>query len=312
MAKEIFTDLSYEERVALMDKYHNGTQYEKDEAIATILANLDNYIYYMIHKRFAGYMGIIDDLAQSGRLAIMEHAKDYDPKYKMTTFFSFHIQNALQDVVNRENGESHYYAESKNIIVKTMRKLGMSMDNIDEQALAIHLNMTTGRLHSILEKTLHKKKVELIEEDGDTVINQSDNPEASFMDKERKKAFRECISQLDPLEQVVLCMHFGFYYPEWNEEERVFKLVEIQKKLNSVGIDSNAINIYRSARRHIADIMYNEGLIAKRNKYQSAKEEIGLKFKDTEVAQEVFDTLNEFEGGYESAPAEEGDDVCDW
>ena len=65
MAKEIFTDLSYEKRVVLMDKYHNGTQYEKDEAIATILTNLDNYIYYMIHKRFAGYMGIIDDLAQA-------------------------------------------------------------------------------------------------------------------------------------------------------------------------------------------------------------------------------------------------------
>jgi hypothetical protein len=41
--------------------------------------------------------------------------------------------------------------------------------------------------------------------------------------------------------------------------------------------------------------MYNEGVISKRNKYQSAKEEIGLKFKDTEAANEMFDALNEME-----------------
>lgn len=294
MAKETY-DISYEERAAVMDRYKNGTQAEKDEAIATLLGWLDNYVYHMIHKHFAGYKGIIEDLAQSGRLAIIEHAEDYDPQYKMTTFFSFHIQNALQDVVNRENGESHYYAESKNIIVKTLRKLGMSPDNIDEQTLAIHLNMTQGRLHSILEKTLNKKQVELIEEDGDTVSDVYDNPEVMYMEQERKAAFRYCISQLEELEQIVLCMHFGFYCPEWNEAELQFKLTDIQKALNTAGYDCNAINVYRAARRHIADIMYNEGVISKRNKYQSAKEEIGLKFKDTEAANEMFDALNEME-----------------
>lgn len=297
MAKETFVDLSYEDRVALMDRYLNGTEKEQAQALETILASLDSYIYHMIHKHFAGYIGMIEDLAQSGRLAIMEHAKDYDPKYKMTTFFSFHIQNALQDVVNKENGESHYYAESKNIIVKTVRKLGMSLDNIDEQTLAIHLNMTTGRLHSILEKTLNKKKIELIEEDGETSVDQFNNPEVTYMDMERKTEFRNCIEQLDELEQIVLCMHFGFFYPKWNESEKIYKLNEIQKRLDKAGIDCNAINVYRSARRHIADIMYNEGLINKRNKYQSAKEEIGLKFKDTETAMEMFDALNDLEEG---------------
>ena len=201
--------------------------------------------------------------------------------------------------------------ESKNIIVKTVRKLGMSLDNIDEQTLAIHLNMTTGRLHSILEKTLNKKKVELIEENGDTAISQFDSPEASYMDKERKVAFRNCINQLDTLEQIVLCMHFGFYYPGWNEGEHTYKLVDIQKALNKNGYDCNAINIYRSARRHIADIMYNEGLISKRNKYQSAKEEIGLKFKDTQTANEMFDALNEFDGGFDDSPTEE-DETDEW
>lgn len=294
MAKETY-DISYEERAAVMDRYKNGTQSEQDEAIAILLGWLDNYVYHMIHKHFAGYKGIIEDLAQSGRLAIIEHAKDYDPQYKMTTFFSFHIQNALQDVVNRENGESHYYAESKNIIVKTLRKLGMSPDNIDEQTLAIHLNMTQGRLHSILEKTLNKKQVELIEEDGDTVPDAYDNPENMYMEEERKRAFRHCINQLDELERIVLCMHFGFYYPVWNEAEREFKLTDIQKALTAAGYDCNAINIYRASRRHIADIMYAEGVISKRNKYQSAKEEIGLKFKDTEAATEMFDALNEME-----------------
>ena len=136
-----------------------------------MLAALEDYIYFMIHRRFAGYKGIIEDLAQSGRMAILEYMGNYNPEFKLTTFFSFHIQNALQDVVNRENGESHYYAESKNIIVKTMRKLGMDFDNIDEQLLAMNLNMTTGRLHSILEKTINKRKVELIEEDSDTVTD---------------------------------------------------------------------------------------------------------------------------------------------
>ena len=180
MAKET-RDLTFEERKTIMDKYHSGNQRLQDEAIADMIAALDDYVYYMIHRRFAGYMNMIEDLAQSGRLAIIEHMGDYNPEFKLTTFFSFHIQNALQELVNRENGESHYYAESKNIIVKTMRQLGMDADNIDEQVLAMHLNMTTSRLHSILEKTLRKKKIELIEEDGETSAEYFDSPETAFM-----------------------------------------------------------------------------------------------------------------------------------
>ena len=291
MAKEI-KDLSFEARKEIMDKYHSGVQYKKDEAVADMLKALDDYIYFMIHRRFSGYKNMIEDLAQSGRLAIMEHMGDYNPEYKLTTFFSFHIQNALQELVNKENGESHYYAESKNIITKTMRQLGMDFDNIDEQILAMNLNMTTGRLHSILEKTLYKKKVELIEEDGETSREYFDSPETAFVKAEMQKEFRACLAELDETEQIVLCMHFGFYYPKFNEDEKTYKLSEIQKALNENDYDVNAINEYRSARRHIEDILYRSGLVGKRNKYRSAKEDVGLRFKDTDMADELFEALN--------------------
>lgn len=294
MAKEI-RELSFEERKTIMDMYHSGDPMKRDQAIADMVTALDNYVYHMIHKRFAGYINMIEDLSQSGRMAIIEHMGDYNPQYKLTTFFSFHIQNALQDLVNRENGESHYYAESKNIIVKTIRSLGMDFDNIDEQVLAMHLNMTTGRLHSILEKTLRKKKVELIEEDGDTSSEYYDSPEVAFMKAETRRDFRKCIDMLDETEQIVLCMHFGFYHERFNEYENTYKLSEIQKTLDAAGYDVNAINEYRSARRHIADIMYRAGVVGKRNKYQSAKEDIGLKFKDLDSVNEMFEALNELE-----------------
>ena len=294
MAKEV-KELTLEDRQAIMSKYHSGDDKLVAEAIAEMLAALDDYIYYMIHRRFAGYMSMIEDLAQSGRMAILEHMGDYDPQYKLTTFFSFHIQNALQELVNKENGESHYYAESKNIIVKTIRSLGMDFDNIDEQVLAMHLNMTPGRLHSILEKTLYKKKVELIEEDGETSSEYFDSPETAFIKSELHQEFRKCIEALDETEQIVLCMHFGFYHPEFNDGERTYKLSEIQKALTDAGYDANAINEYRSARRHIADIMYKAGVVGKRNRYQRAKEDVGLKFKDTEAVGELFDALNDID-----------------
>ena len=37
-------------------------------------------------------------------------------------------------------------------------------------------------------------------------------------------------------------MHFGFYYPKFNEYERTYKLSEIQKILDEAGLDINAIN----------------------------------------------------------------------
>jgi hypothetical protein len=92
-------------------------------------------------------------------------------------------------------------------------------------------------------------------------------------------------------------MHFGFFLPKFNEGERTYKLSEIQKVLTAAGYEVNAINEYRSARRHIADIMYRAGVVGKRNKYQSAKEDVGLKFKDTDAAQEMFDALNEADFG---------------
>lgn len=294
MAKEK-QELTLDARQKMMDKYHSGDPIKRDEAVAEMIDALDDYVYYMIHKRFAGYKSMIEDLAQSGRLAIVEHMGDYNPQYKLTTFFSFHIQNALQELVNKENGESHYYAESKNIIIKTIRSLGMDIDNIDEQVLAMHLNMTTGRLHSILEKTLRKKKVELIEEDGETSGEYFDSPETAYVKSEMQSEFRQCIDELDETEQIVLCMHFGFHHPIFNDDERTYKLSEIQKVLTSAGYEINAINEYRSARRHIADIMYKAGVVGKRNKYQSAKEEIGLRFKDVEAANELFDALNDIE-----------------
>jgi RNA polymerase sigma factor (sigma-70 family) len=286
-------DLSLEDRQAIMDKYHSGDPIKKDEAVMEMLDALDDYVYYMIHRRFAGYMGMIEDLAQSGRMAIIEHMADYNPQYKLTTFFSFHIQNALQELVNKENGESHYYAESKNIIIKTIRGLGMDFDNIDEQVLAMHLNMTTSRLHSILENTLNKKKIEFIEEDGETSSDYYDSPEAAFVKDEMQREFRDCLDQLDETEKIVLCMHFGFYYPVFNEGERTYKLSEIQKALDKAGYEINAINEYRSARRHIADIMYKSGVVKKRNRYQSAKEDIGLKFNDLDTVKEMFDALDD-------------------
>ena len=98
---------------------------------------------------------------------------------------------------------------------------------------------------------------------------------------------------LEPTEQIVRCMHFGFYYPKFNEDEHTYKLTEIQKILDKNGFDVNAINEYRSARRHIADIMFKQGLVGRKNKYQTAKEEIGLKFTDKETMEEMFAALNE-------------------
>lgn len=288
-------DLTLEDRIEIMEKYHSDNPYKKEQAIAEMLAALDDYIYYLIHRRFAGYKGIIEDLAQSGRMAILEHMGDYNPEFKLTTFFSFHIQNALQDVVNKENGESHYYAESKNLIVKQMRLLGMDFDNYDEQILAMNLGMTVGRLRSILDKTINKKNVELIEEDSDTANEYYDSPETALMKTEMQREYRACIEELDEEEQIVLCMHFGFYYPRFNEDESTHKLTDIQKALDRAGYNINAINEYRSARRHIADIMYRKGIITKRNKYQSAKEEIGLKFNDMDAANELFEALNDID-----------------
>ena len=293
MAKEV-QELTYEDRKAIMDKYHSGDPFLKDEAVQEMLAALDKYIYYLMNKRFAGYMNSMkEDMEQSGKMAIIEYMGNYNPEYKLTTYFSFHIQNALQELVNKENGESHYYAESKNIIVKTMRQLGMDFENIDEQVLAMNLNMTVGRLRSILEKTVYKKKVELIEEDGDTSIGFSDSPEATFMRQEMQREFRECIKLLDEVEQIVICMHFGFPHDKFNIDENIYKLSEIQKVLTEAGYDVNAINVYRAARRHIGVLLQKTGIVGKKNKYQSAKEEIGLRFRDDKVAEEMFDALNE-------------------
>lgn len=298
MAKEKSRkELTEQDRFQMMEMYRSGDPALQQKACGQMLEALDEYIYYLIHKRFAGYIGMIDDLAQSGRLAILEHMVDYNPKYKLTTFFSFHIQNALQELVNRENGESHYYAESKNLIVKTMRALGMDKDNIDEQVLAMHLNMTQSRLHSILEKTLHKRKVELIEEDMETSTEYYDGPESAYMKNEIKKVYRHCIEQLDEDEQVVLCMHFGFYYPKYNERERTYKLTDIQQILNKDGMDINVVNVYRAARRHIADLLQKHGLAQRKNRYQRAREDVGFKFSDKDMANELFEALNNTELG---------------
>ena len=140
---------------------------------------------------------------------------------------------------------------------------------------------------------LNKKKIEFIEEDGETSSEYYDSPEAAFVKDEMQREFRDCLDQLDETEKIVLCMHFGFYYPVFNEGERTHKLSEIQKILDKAGYEINAINEYRSARRHIADIMYKSGIMKKRNRYQSAKEEIGLKFTDLDTVQEMFDALDD-------------------
>ena len=85
------------------------------------------------------------------------------------------------------------------------------------------------------------------------------------------------------------------YYGYFNEDEKTHKLNEIQKALDKAGYEINAINEYRSARRHITDIMYKAGLVSRRNKYQNAKEDVGFKFNDFEMVNELFDALNKLD-----------------
>lgn len=255
MAKDKKKRMDLNERQEMMRSYHFGKHDLRNEAMLKMIDALDDYIHYTIHNHFSGHQNIIEDLIQSGRIAILKHMDDYNPQYALTTFFKHHIQNEMQALVNNENNESHYYALSKVTITKNMRKLNMDLEHIDEKVLAESMGISIERLKLILQNTLYKEIISLSDCDLNRSLGHMNHPEAILVKNEENAMIHACIDLLDEDEQIVICMYFGFYHEVFNQYEKTYKLYEIQSILDNAGRNVNAISKFQSAKTHIASLL---------------------------------------------------------
>lgn len=95
---------SEEKLLALMDKYNNGTDAEREEAATTIYCAMMPFIKFLAKKYYSSYMPrYTEDLESAGKVGLFNNLKDYNPrKAKPTTWFSRAILHEMRDFIDSE------------------------------------------------------------------------------------------------------------------------------------------------------------------------------------------------------------------
>lgn len=263
------------------------------------LCGLENYIYYIFHHQFSPYKRHLEDLAQQARIAIVEKLDAYNPEYTPTTYFKFHIINAMQDYILDITGQTHYYRQELLRILKVADSLGFDSEDLEkgrgvkEVATALHLNVS--RVNSILDNTIRSKNVELSDELMVYQKSPAKGPEESLMDAEQIRMLYQCFSELKMQEQIAIALRFGLYLPGWNEDQNEYKFSEIEAIVKDE-LGDKAFNVSYAFRTGIAALkkkMKKNGEVIKSNKYQNAKDEFSMTLFDKETADEMFEALND-------------------
>lgn len=131
--------------IEIMEKYHNGTEEERQEAICKAINELHGLIFAIIKRSYHTYMSEhYDDMEQEGKIGVIKGLQKYDPQISMpSTWFYPYIQHEIQNFidVNVIRTTAHYSANLRKIdkAIQRLEDLGIEYTNVE---LSIQTGLT--------------------------------------------------------------------------------------------------------------------------------------------------------------------------
>lgn len=203
----------------IVDDYHSGDKERAKKAADAACRALKYYIIKVMQSKYQTYISKEGkDLIQSGYLGVIEHLGEYDPsKGAPTTFFDFHIVQAMQMWLNVSTNQSTiHYQTANNKIQAAIRYFQMHEIPYDNIKISEKTGLPLSTVANTLSVVNKASALEIREEikigDGDETITPEafGSPEDECISKERTEVLRMCIKKyLNEEEQLVITQLFG-------------------------------------------------------------------------------------------------------
>lgn len=203
----------------LVNDYHSGDTEKKAQAAEAACRALKYYVIKIMQRKYHSYIEREGkDLIQSGYLGIIEHLGEYDPlKGAPTTFFDFHIMQAMQMWLNvSTNQSSIHYQTANNKIQAAIRYFQANEIPYDNIKIAERTGLPLATIENTLAVVNKASALEIKEEiktgDGEETIRLEafGSPEDECISKEKKEILMMSIRKyLDPEEQFTIIHLFG-------------------------------------------------------------------------------------------------------
>ncbi len=179
-----------EKIMGIMDRYHNGTPKEVEQAKCDMLGIMDSYIIRRINDIYPTYKKKnLDDLVQQARIGVLEGMKKYDPrKGAPTTYLKLYIDHEiglfLTEMVN--NTSSYYTKQTKTVsqCISNKKERGIPYTLED---IAIETSVPLKTVKKVLEL---KNRTFVSIDAGINIISETDSPEQAFIRMEEQDAVR--------------------------------------------------------------------------------------------------------------------------
>lgn len=201
------TDEKQAELIALYDGVQLGTVSE-EEYFTALIETLENYIKCLISRKHRTVKAEFEDLMQSGKLAIIENARRYDPRYtKPTTFFTCYIDDEQKKCINTHGMKGIYEKEIPRLD-KAAKEAGFT-DMLDPRLDADTLCILTGMSLNTVIGALDVKKstvvsLEAVTENCEPESKKYRSPEEAYIENEKCAFIREQFLKLSPFEQYLI------------------------------------------------------------------------------------------------------------
>lgn len=220
MAKQDHIDKSmYYGYFISQEPYFSEEDKHSEDKKTRLCAQLELYVWKLIHERFSTFVENYNDLFNEGILAIMEAAPRYDEeKGKLTTYFQPYILHAMCEYVNKNitNNTAHYMmAEKKmNDILREQGKIN-NIEDYPVEFFVQHGMSPKTVAHVLKQKQMRKVEITMgiPKKTGFWENIYENTPESLFLAKQTKdcqlSALKEVFPILSENQRFLLTKYFG-------------------------------------------------------------------------------------------------------
>lgn len=230
------------EVVAVWKKWKAGKISDNDYCLY-LMSKCSGLIKNVIKRYHTNKHCDYEVLMQESYMVILEKFREYDPKYKLSTFFFFPFSTA-QRMAADMGPSSAYYEQQKKKLDWAARQLGME-DCLDERVPCFVLSDMTG----INEKTVRSirsiktKAVCSFELVKDSISEMTASPQELVEKQEDLKQLEKALAGLTEAEKYVLVNFEGNRVPAEQISAEMNRLLDAGQKLDGIDgyIDENEV-----------------------------------------------------------------------
>ena len=217
----------------ILELYRSGVDSKVELAKTWAVEEMEDTVKSIFHRRFHSYAGIMDDMYQEGRMAVVMYLPSFDEtRSSALNYFYPRIQHAMMLCVDKHHGYSQYQGEMITKIKRAQSELYHinGKEQQSERAISEYTGIPLSTVIDMLRLSDANmgNYIDIDEnyDDNDDRCGVGEDPADSVIKQEESKALFDAFKQLNETEIFVLTRLHGVFGQQAMTQLQVAKLLK--------------------------------------------------------------------------------------